>query len=409
MKKIILSVLFSILMGVGSISACTSAVISAKASKNGRPMLWKNRDTYALNNKIMIFNDGKYPYVALVNSSDKKGRSIWIGYNSKGFGIMNTVSYNLNNDTIKKTGHEGRIMKQALQNCATVDEFEQFLRTLPQPTGLETNFGVIDAQGGAAYFEVGNFKIVKLDANNPKIAPEGYIIHTNYSFTGTYGEGAGYIRYLNTEPVFENAVRNGGLTPKSILQDAARNLKHSLTGTNLWSYVSIPANHPKMVWFKDFVPRITSASSCVVEGVNPGQDAAFTTMWTVLGWPLASVAVPVILTKDNSLPKVLKYDKKLKDAPLCHFALALKARCFTYHWGNSSKYYMNINPLLNADKTGILQVLHPLENQLFDQSDNMIKKWQQAGKINNKELKSFYDQADREILDFYKNHFGLQE
>ena len=409
MKKIILSVLFSILMGVGSISACTSAVISAKASKNGRPMLWKNRDTYALNNKIMIFNDGKYPYVALVNSSDKKGRSIWIGYNSKGFGIMNTVSYNLNNDTIKKTGHEGRIMKQALQNCATVDEFEQFLRTLPQPTGLETNFGVIDAQGGAAYFEVGNFKIVKLDANNPKIAPEGYIIHTNYSFTGTYGEGAGYIRYLNTEPVFENAVRNGGLTPKSILQDAARNLKHSLTGTNLWSYVSIPANHPKMVWFKDFVPRITSASSCVVEGVNPGQDAAFTTMWTVLGWPLASVAVPVILTKDNSLPKVLKYDKKLKDAPLCHFALALKARCFTYHWGNSSKYYMNINPLLNADKTGILQVLHPLENQLFDQSDNMIKKWQQAGKINNKELKSFYDQADREILDFYKNHFCLQE
>lgn len=409
MKKIILGVLFSILMGIGSISACTSAVISAKASKNGRPMLWKNRDTYALNNKIMIFDDGKYPYVALVNSSDKKGRSIWIGYNSKGFGIMNTVSYNLNNDTIKKNGHEGRVMKQALQNCATVDEFEQFLHKLPQPTGLETNFGVIDAQGGAAYFEVGNFKIVKLDANDPKIAPEGYIIHTNYSFTGTYGEGAGYIRYLNTEPVFETAVRNGGLTPKGILQDAARNLKHSLTGTDLWDYVSLPANHPKMVWFKDFVPRITSASSCVVEGANPGQNPAFTTMWTVLGWPLASVSIPVFLTKDNTLPTVLQYDKKLKDAPLCHFALALKARCFTYHWGNSSKYYMNINPLLNADETGILQVLHPLENQLFDQSDNMIKKWQQAGKIDNKELKQFYDQVDREILTFYKDHFGLQE
>ena len=146
-----------------------------------------------------------------------------------------------------------------------------------------------------------------------------------------------------------------------------------------------------------------------VEGVNPGQDATFTTIWTVLGWPLASVAVPVILTKSNSLPEILKYDKNLKDAPLCHFALALKARCFTYHWGNSSKYYMNINPLLNADKTGILQVLHPLENQLFDQADNMIKKWQQAGKINNKELKSFYNQTDGEILDFYKNHFGLQE
>ena len=409
MKKIILSVLFSMLMGIGSTSACTSAVISAKASKNGRPMLWKNRDTHALNNKIMIFHDGKYPYVALVNSGDKKGRSIWIGYNSKGFGIMNTVSYNLNNDTIKKTGHEGRIMKKALQTCATVDDFEQLLRSLPQPLRIESNFGVIDAQGGAAYFEVGNFTIQKLDANDPKIAPEGYIIHSNYSFTGTYGKGAGYIRYLNTEPVFETAVRNGGLTPKGILQDAARNLKHSLTGTDLWNYISLPANHPKMVWFKDFVPRITSASSCVVEGVNPGQDAAFTTMWTVLGWPLASVTIPVILTKENTLPKILQYDKKLKDAPLCHFALELKARCFTYHWGMSSQYYMNINSLLNADKTGILQVLHPLENQLFDKAGDMIKQWEQSGKIDEKELKQFYSQVDEKVPAYYKKYFNLTE
>ncbi len=186
MKIIFFSILFSVLMGIGSISACTSAVISAKASKNGRPMLWKNRDTNALNNKIMVFNDGNYPYVALVNSNDKKGRSVWIGYNNKGFGIMNTASYNLNNDTIKQRGGEGRIMKKALQTCATIDDFEKLLRNIPQPTRMESNFGVIDAHGGAAYFEVGNFKIVKLDANDPKIAPEGYIIHTNYSFTGTY-------------------------------------------------------------------------------------------------------------------------------------------------------------------------------------------------------------------------------
>ncbi len=387
---------------------CTTAVISGKATEDGRPMLWKNRDTWSLNNKIMIFHDGKYPYVGLVNSQDKTGKGVWIGYNSKGFAIMNSVSYNLNNDTIKQLGGEGRLMKKALQTCVTISDFEKLLRNLPKPTRMESNFGVIDAQGGVAYFEVGDFKITKLDANDPSVAPEGYIIHTNYSFTGTYGKGAGYIRYLNTRPVFEKAVRNGGLTPKGILHDAARNLKNSLTGTNLWDYASLPDSHPKMVWFKDFVPRKSSAASCVVEGVNPGQNPAFTTMWTVLGWLLTSVAIPVFLSERNSLPQVLKYDTKLKDAPLCHFALALKAKCFTYHWGNSSKYYMNINPLLNADNTGFLQVLRPLENQLFDQADSMIKKMQQNGNIDGKELSLFYNQADREILDFYKNHFGLK-
>ncbi len=409
MKKTLFSFLFLIFLGTGMVSACTIAVISGKATKDGRPMLWKNRDTWALNNKIMVFHDGKYPYVGLVNSNDKTGKSIWIGYNAKGFAIMNSVSYNLNGDSIKQTGHEGQFMKKALQTCATVADFEKLLHSLPQPTRMESNFGVIDARGGAAIFEVGNFVINKLDANDPKVAPEGYILHTNYSFTGRYGEGAGFIRYLNTEPVFERAVRNGGLTPKGILQDAARNLHHSLTGTNLWEYVNLPANHPKMVWFKDFVPRITSASSCVVEGVAPGTDPAFTTMWTVLGWPLASVSVPVILTPKGRLPHILQYDNSLNDAPLCHWALTLKSRCFTYTWGKSSKYYMNVNALLNADKTGILQVLRPLENKLFAQSDEMISRWQKAGKIDPAELKQFYDRVDKEVTDFYRNHFGVNK
>ena len=142
MKKIlgVFSLLF--FLAITSVTACTTAVISGKATKDGRPMLWKNRDTWAVNNKIMIFHDGKYTYTGLVNSKDKTGKSIWIGYNSAGFAIMNSASYNLNNDTIKQTGTEGRLMKRALQTCATVDDFEKLLHTLPMPIRLEANFGV---------------------------------------------------------------------------------------------------------------------------------------------------------------------------------------------------------------------------------------------------------------------------
>jgi hypothetical protein len=405
-KLSILSLLFLLTVATGF--ACTTAVISGKATKDGRPMLWKNRDTWAVNNRIVIFTDGKYKCTGLVNSKDKKGNSIWIGYNSAGFAIMNSASYNLNNDTIKQTGLEGHLMKKALQNCATVDEFEKMLNDMPQPRRLEANFGVIDAQGGAAYFELGNFKVIKIDANDQAVAPSGYLIRTNYSFMGTPGKGGGYIRYVSTQKVLENAVDNGGITIKTIMRDATKNLHHSLTGTNLWNYVTLPAGHQKMVWFRDYVPRTGSASSCMVQGVKPGQNTEFTTMWTDLGWPLASVTIPVILSKENTLPLVLQYDKKLKDAPLCHFALSLKARCFTYKWGTSSKYYMNVNALLNADKTGIVQVLKPLDDQLIAESKARIGKWIEKGKINQKELNNFYEQVDNQVRRFYEKHFGLK-
>jgi len=408
MKKIlsILSLLFFLVVTSGF--ACTTAVISGKATKDGRPMLWKNRDTWAVNNKIMIFHDGKYTYTGLVNSQDKTGKSIWIGYNSAGFAIMNSASYNLNNDTIKQTGLEGHLMKRALQTCATVDDFEKLLNSLPKPVRLEANFGVIDAKGGAAYFELGNFKVYKIDANDQAVAPNGYLIRTNYSFMGKPGKGGGYIRYVSTQQVLDHAVKNGGITIKTIMRDATKNLHHSLTGTNLWDYASLPAGHDKMVWFRDYVPRTSSASSCMVQGVRPGQNSALTTMWTDLGWPLASVTIPVILSKENRLPSVLRYDKKLEDAPLCHFALTLKDRCFTYKWGTSSKYYMNINVLLNADKTGILQVLKPLDDQLIAESEKQTRKWEKANKVNQKELYDLYEKIDKQVRSFYREHFGLQ-
>lgn len=97
---------------------------------------------------------------------------------------MNTQSYNL---VEVKPGEErgeanGRVMRRALEVCATVKDFRQFLDTLSKPSLIEANFGVIDAKGGAAMFEVDYYEYVMYDANNPKDAPCGYIARTNFSF-----------------------------------------------------------------------------------------------------------------------------------------------------------------------------------------------------------------------------------
>ena len=93
-------ILFALLL-VGSIwngepvSACTSAVISGKITPDGRPLLWKNRDTDFPQNSVKYFSGERYPFIAIVNSVEDNPTDVWIGTNSAGFSVMNTQSYNL--------------------------------------------------------------------------------------------------------------------------------------------------------------------------------------------------------------------------------------------------------------------------------------------------------------------------
>ncbi len=406
MKKIIVFVISSFFI-ISSTYACTTAVISGKATRDGRPMLWKHRDTWAVKNKIMVFHDGKYSYTGLVNSNDKTGKSVWIGYNSTGFAIMNSASYNLNNDTIKQSGLEGRVMKKALQTCATIDDFEKLLNDMPKPTRLEANFGVIDGKGGAAYFELSNFKVVKFDANNPSTAPMGYIVRSNYSFSGTPKNGAGYIRYVTADKVLDKAAKSDGIVAEDILQGLSRNLYNSLTEDNLWDYSNLPEGNKKFVWFEDFIPRSGSASSCVVEGVKPGEDTRLTTMWSIVGWPLASVTVPVWITKHNDLPEVVTYNDTLKNSPICYYALELKKKAYCYTWGKSARHYLNVNALLNANGTGMMQQLKPLDNQLIKKGHQLLNSMRKNG-YDTKKIKAFYQNTDKLIETKYSQILDLQ-
>ena len=409
MKKTVLILLLIALFS--EVYPCTIAVISGKYTKDGRPLLWKNRDTWAVHNKIMYFDDGKYQYIGLVNSGAKIGKSIWIGVNSAGFAIMNSASYNLNlGDTIKQSGFEGRLMKLALANCATVEDFQHILDTMKKPTRLEANFGVIDAQGGAALFELSNWKYVKFDANDPTVAPFGYIIRGNYSFTGKYGpESSGYIRYNTVNELFYNASATGQLDAQFIIQDVTRELYHSLTKEDYWEkYGNIPANTPTYAFFHDFVPRRSSASAVVVQGVKKGENPELATMWAVVGFPLTSIVVPLWVKGGNDMPSVVKYDERFHDSPVCYAALTLKKQVFPIRWGKyASKYYINVNALLNADGTGILQKKRPYEDTIFMKTNELLTQWYENQKININQMKKHYLWVDNYVKKMYKTEFNI--
>ena len=180
MKKIILTVLAA--FAVNGAFACTSAIVAAKNTVNGRPLLWKHRDTGEENNKVerTPAQNGNYEYVALYNASDTALVDAWMGYNSIGFAIMNTASYNLKNDKVsyKDMDKEGVLMKRALEVCSSVADFKHFLDTLSRPMLVEANFGVIDTEGNGAYFETNNYTYKEYNLADTK---DGILIRTNYS------------------------------------------------------------------------------------------------------------------------------------------------------------------------------------------------------------------------------------
>ncbi len=410
--KIKISVLALLLVFVFQIqlSACTVAVISGKYTKDGRPLLWKNRDTWAVHNKIMYFDDGKYEYMGLVNSGDLHGKSVWIGQNSEGFAIMNSASYNLNiGDTNKLSGLEGHVIKAALANCATIADFEKMMDEMKRPTGFEANFGVIDAQGGAAMYELNNKGYVKFDANDPKVAPFGYIIRANYSFMGSFGkESSGYIRYNTVNELFYNAMSTNAFTAQFILQDVARSLKHSLVKEDLFiKYADVPQNTPTFAFFHDFVPRKSSASTCVIQGVKKGENPEYSTLWSVVGFPLTSVVVPTWIKGKNTFPEVLKRNDKIKDSPICHAALTLKAEVFPIRWGKfASKFYININALTNEDGTGIRQKIKPYEDKIFAQTNAKLDEWRTSG-MKKSSIEDYYKQLNAEVQKMFQKEFNI--
>ena len=335
-----------------SAEACTSAVISGRATKSGRPLLWKHRDTGTEWNHIEHLQGKRFSFTGLVNSNDAERKEVWAGANERGFAIMNTASYNMKPDSLKYLPErEGEIMKQALGECATVAEFEEFLKNMPQPRALETNFGVIDAEGGAAYFEVWDYGYTKYDANDTAQYPNGYIIRSNYSFSGAQDEGMGYIRYQNAEYLLHKAYATGTLSAEWIFSSASRSFYHAILGNDALS--SSPNG-----WAvdQDFIPRNSSSASVVVEGVRKGENLDATTIWSVIGYPPCSYAVASWVKAKNEIAAVIANSDEGRSS-VNRMAVALKREVFPISRGNGSKY-MRTDIIARA-----IEVLRPYESK----------------------------------------------
>lgn len=405
MKKAILIILAAFFASVQMSEACTTAVISGRATPDGRSIIWKLRDTDDLENSMRYFTDGKYPYLGLVNSKDTKGENVWAGSNSEGFAIMNSASFNVNLDETtseSKRDEEGVFMKLALQTCSSLADFEQLLNTYPRPMGLASHFGVIDAQGGAAFYEVNNHTWTKFDANE---APEGYVIRTNYSETGTSDVGYGFIRRQTAEKLFADAGKQNSIDTRTIMQQFSRCFYHPVFDLDYRSEYEAGNYKNDFISSDDLITRHGAASSIVIQGIKKGESPDMNTIWVQVGFPETSVSLPLWVRGADSFPNVLKYDETLENSPLNMYALNWKNH--VYPIGRSDGYhYMKISELINPEGSGYLQCIEQIEKDIFAQTEKHLDTWRKETPYI-KAISLFYDKLNVLVDGFYKQEIPI--
>lgn len=359
-KRLIIAVCF-LVPSMFQAVACTSAIIGAEANPYGRPILWKHRDTSTIDNKVeyVLTRPGEHSYVALFNAGDKKLQEAWMGMNDAGFAIMNTASYNLKDDKVssKLMDKEGFVMTKALKNCTTVDDFEELLKKLPRPMGVEANFGVIDAYGNGAYFETNNHSFKRFDL---KDAENHILVRTNYSKSGRPDEGFGFVREANACHLLAPYAEKGEVTPELLTETLSRSFWHDMKQRD---YAEGP---DRWVIDQDFIPRFKSTATIAIEGckpIRPGEKPEKKMiekeyiMWTGLGYPPCSEIEAVRCSPDG-------VDAALRGTlPNGHSAQgdkvkARRAEVFPITKGNGEKY-IDMSKLYNSEGSGYVQKLVP--------------------------------------------------
>jgi hypothetical protein len=368
--------------------ACTSAVVAPTGSATGTPILWKNRDTSSVSNKVIYVDEEPFAYLCLANASTGSGRSCFAGLNEEGFAIINTVAYNIPLRTDESVDLEGIIQADALRTCRTVEDFEHYIEAnLGPELGAQTNIGVMDAEGGAAIYEVHNHGFTRIDAADQ---PSGYLINTNFARTGAAGEGEGYIRFKRASELFKT-FEPGGVDPDVILRRFSRDLGHPLvSGVGLDDVAKLPSRPSVWINTRDRIDRPSTACAVVMVGGNDQQPA---TMWVIPGEPVTASAVPLWVEAGRSPAALCEGE----EAPLWKESLRIKGGLRPLEIGHAGDY-LDLTRLVNADGTGYLPDLLAMEQSIVVETAAFL-----AGRPQPDALAAYQEQVAARVLEHLRS------
>jgi len=357
-----------------SLEACTIGVAAGKATSDGHPIIWKTRDNSSAPNNEVFYNDdssNEYKFISVITAGKTYA---WMGVNECGFAILNSNSSDLMKSGDSGISH-GSLMKHALGNFGTVIEFEEYLvNTNNSGRYTHANFAVMDSTGAAAIFETAGDEYWKFDANDSTVAPNGYVLRTNFAFNGDAKNGIhdgiySIERYRRQVQLIRDFSDGDSLNYRSILRYQMRDFS---------DYDSNPVSVPfPSQWIQSrpygyifcyvSICRSTSVSTAVIQGVLPGEKAKLSTMWTILGQPASAIAVPY-WPVGNTPPAA----NGSSTAPLCDIANQIKSLLFDYAENTN---YIDSYKLRDENGHGMWSHTFLAEDSIFTAAEEKLDLW----------------------------------
>jgi hypothetical protein len=386
--------------------ACDVAVVSGKATTDGRPLIWKNHDNSSSANQQVTYFPAKKAaaggYLMVHRYEDGMyvltGTRVTpsIGVNEAGFAAACTSVYQDYNITAEPVNLNTALLQQALATCVTLADFEKLLKNWPYNhvgTVISTNFVAIDTQGGAALYEcfTGHLNLVvnpmqfkKHDVNTGKVTNQagkvltaasstfiGFCVMTNYNSYIPWNVGQD--RQQRSEYLLTNLANDHRLNCRTVMREVAKDV----VGRQVNADVSSETNYSTVYC----ISRNATRSGVVVRGVAKGESPRLATFWCNLGEPSAGVFVPFFagakgtsyLAYVDSIENGTMYDDD--DSCLLNQAVAYRETC------NGLIYSSNEGDPLNGmydnyiNKVELAKVqawAFPVEDALIDNCESFL-------------------------------------
>ncbi|MBU0996244.1 MAG: hypothetical protein KJ737_27410 [Proteobacteria bacterium] len=400
MKKINIMIflfLVCVIYPVDTTLSCTIGVVSAGASKTGRPFIWKNRDYSMSAREEIIYRKADKSNVggSLVMYGETIDhmniKLVSGGVNDKGFAIVNSTVVE---DPFRTLANINHILQEvAIERCKTLGDFEALLDKwfnyyLFVICG---NFAVIDAQGGAAIYEVWSngtnwLSWKKYDANE---AENGFVVRSNSHLTDGWvlREGGVAIRYERAHELFTELYENDALSPRNVLRKVGKDVagdcdKFAEDCEACYKYDKDYKNgdpDPNSFNTESTISRSSTTSSYVIDGAASDIDIPFITLYCALGEPSFTPAVPYFLFSEK-----VPFYAKAGSIDLFGIVYDLGIGCFLNKASmkvlSTNNLYTNNGVALEfidqtIDYENLLDVqswVFPLEDFVFDETESFM-------------------------------------
>ncbi len=362
-----IAIVISMIVSAG-LKACTIAAIDGRATADGRPLLWKNRDVGNPDQKFNYFapiqSGGRLTRGYLGNYYSTDTTRIYMGVNDAGFGIVNSDSYNLD-DSLAAGIDDGTLMRLALETCTKLAEFEGLLDSTNVTGRVDCwNFGVFDSCGRAAVYECGNRHWVAYYADQDS---DGVLIRANYSLSGG-ARRTGEMRVKRAEEIFESRSKEE-LSASFILAHLPRDLVNEYADPYPLPYMGRqPDGAPGYIWAGSTINNVRTSSAAVIRGVAVGENPRLSALLAILGTPVLSLAFPLWVGAAN-VPLYFNSDTTAPMVQIIGGRLPLLYNCDTL------RSYLDSRYLLDSEGKGVYAYTLPLECWGMAQADSCQAVW----------------------------------